>query len=134
MKKIAISILLLFNLAYASEYVIISNKNAKELSEAKIRAIFLKKLSYIGETKIIPLNLQARDPLRTKFEKEVLHMSFSRLKTYWTKLHYLGHRPPISLKSQKSIISFVKRVDGAIGYIDAKNIDDSVKIIYRWSD
>jgi hypothetical protein len=38
------------------------------------------------------------------------------------------------MKSQESIKSFVKKVDGAIGYIEAKNIDNTVKVIYRWRD
>ena len=38
------------------------------------------------------------------------------------------------MRSQESVKTFVKKVDGAIGYIDAKLIDDSVKVLYRWSE
>ena len=27
-----------------------------------------------------------------------------------------------------------KKVDGAIGYINANNVDENVKVIYKWSD
>lgn len=134
MKNIFISILLFACISFGDEYVVISNNNMKDLSTNQIKAIFLNKLSFIEDIKVVPINLDARDSLRVKFEKEILHMSFSRLKTYWATQHYLGHRPPVSMKSQESIKAFVKKVEGSIGYINAEKIDDSVKVIYRWRD
>lgn len=137
MEKIArifIATLLFSVLSFADEYVVISNKNMKDLSPSQIRAIFLKKLVLVGDIKAVPVNLEARDPLRLKFEQDILDMSFERLKSYWTKQHYLGHRPPVSMKSQESIKAFVKKVDGSLGYISADNVDNSVKVMYRWSD
>lgn len=131
---ILITVLLLSVISFADEYVVISNKNMKDLSDNEIKAIFLKKLTFANDTKLVPINLEARDPLRLNFEKKVLHMSFQRLKSYWTKQHYLGHRPPVSMKSQESIKAFVKKVEGSIGYINANRVDDSVKVMYRWSD
>ena len=132
--KIFITVLLLSVISFADEYVVISNKNMKDLTDSEIKAIFLKKLIFANDTKLVPINLQAGDPVRLNFEKKVLHMSFQRLKSYWTKQHYLGHRPPVSMKSQESIKAFVKKVKGSIGYIKANRVDDSVKVMYRWSD
>ncbi len=137
MKKIAIaSIMLVFVplLSLANEYAVISNKNIKELSESEIKAIFLKKLTFIDNFAAVPVNLEAGDSLRVKFEEKLLDMSFERLKSYWTKEHYLGHRPPVNMKSEESVKAFVKKVDGAIGYINANSVDDSVKVLYKWSD
>jgi len=126
--------LLCINSSFADDYVIVSNKNMKELSLSQVKAIFLKKLTFVSDVKVVPINLGLRDELRLKFEKKVLRMNFSRLKTYWTTQHYLGHRPPVSMKSQESIKAFVKKVDGSIGYIQAVYVDDDLKIIYKWSD
>lgn len=137
MKHISqIFILLLFVAlsSFADEYVVVSNKNMKDLTLIEVRAIFLKKITLIDDTKVVPINLEARDDLRLKFEEQVLNMSFSRLKTYWTKEHYLGHRPPVSMKSQESIKAFINKVDGSIGYINAQNVNENMKIIYRWRD
>ena len=133
MKTLLLAIVLSTTI-FANEYVIISNKNMDKLSKVQIKAIFLKKITFIDDTKVVPISLGTRNPLRLKFESEILSMSFVRLKSYWTKQHYLGKRPPISMKSQESIKAFVKKVDGAIGYIDSNNLDDSVKEIYRWRD
>ncbi len=132
--KIIISSLIFSSVSLASEYVVIANKTMKNISKAQIKAIYLKKITVIDEITVVPLSLPARDSLRKKFEQDILKMNFSRLKFYWAKQHYKGLRPPISMKSQQSILSFVKKVEGAIGYIDANNLDESVKVIYRWED
>ncbi|MFA6137761.1 MAG: hypothetical protein WC667_06715 [Sulfurimonas sp.] len=136
MKKVVIASMLILVplLSLGDEYVVISNKNIKELSESEIKAIFLKKLIFIDNFAAVPVNLEAGDSLRVKFEEKLLDMSFERLKSYWTKEHYLGHRPPVNMKSEESVKAFVKKVDGAIGYINANSIDDSVKVLYKWSD
>lgn len=137
MKKILrqLILMLLVSLpAISSDYVVIANKEMKDFSKGQIKAIFLKKLTLVNDMNIVPINMGATSPVRLEFEKHVVKMSFSRLKSYWTKQHYLGHRPPITMKSQESVKAFVKKVDGAIGYIEANNVDDSLKILYKWSD
>ena len=131
--KIFMFVLISFTLS-ANSYVVVSKKNIKSISLGQLKALYLKKSSYLDTLKIVPLNLTAKDSVRTSFEKNILHMNFSRLKRYWMKQHYLGHRPPISLKSEQSVISFVKKVDGAIGYIHVKNLDDELQVLYRWKD
>jgi len=132
--KICINLLAFSVVSFGGEYAVITNKQMKSLTRAEIKAIFLKKMIFVEDVKVVPINLQARNRLRNKFEKELLHMSFTRLKKYWTKEHYLGHRAPLSMKSQASIKAFVTKVDGAVGYIDATNIDKTIKVIYRWRD
>ena len=132
--KIILSVLLVLPVLYAGEYAIVSHKSIKHLSKNQIKAIYLKKLTIVDDIKIIPINLDSRNTLREKFSKEFLHISLSKLKTYWIKQHYLGHRPPLSFKSQESLKKFIKQVDGSIGYIELKNIDKNLNIIYKWRD
>ena len=132
--RLLLPILLLTTITSADTYVVIANKNMNDLSAAQLKAIFLKRLTVIDNINIVPVNLGARDPLRSEFEKKVLKMRFSRLRSYWTKQHYLGHRPPITMQSEESIKTFVHKIEGAIGYINEANLDTRVKILYRWSD
>lgn len=127
-------LLLHTTLLSAESYVVIVNKKMKTLSKAEIKAVFLKKLTVVEGIPVVPLNLGVSDPLRANFEKELLNMGHSRLQAYWTRQHYLGHRPPLNLSSQESVKSFVQKVEGAIGYIDAAQLDESVQAIYRWYD
>jgi ABC-type phosphate transport system substrate-binding protein len=139
MKKtlVKISIVFLFfsiNASAQEKYAVISNKNLTHLSLSQIKAIFLKKVSYINDMKVVPINLNSRNKIRNSFEKNVLMMNLSRLKSYWIKQHYLGHRPPITMKSEESLKAFVKKIDGAIGYINIKNVDSEINVLYEWSD
>ncbi|MBW6488098.1 hypothetical protein [Sulfurimonas sp.] len=61
-------------------------------------------------------------------------MNFERLKSYWAAQHYLGKRPPVGMHSEESVKAFVKNVEGAIGYINVKNLDNDIKVLYRWSE
>jgi len=127
-------IAILWTQLYATEYVVVVNKNIKSLHLGQIKAFFLKKTSYLGDEVIVPINLSPRNPIRISFEKNILDMSFTRLKSYWTKQHYLGHRPPISVKSQATVKAFIKKVDGAIGYMQLSKVDNELTVVYRWSD
>jgi len=132
--KLIFLITLLAHSSHAEEYAVIASKNVEALSLGELRAIFLKKISYVNDVKVLPVNLGSRDEIRTSFEENVLHMKLSKLKSYWTKQHYLGHRPPITMKSQNTVKAFVTKVDGAVGYINIQNVDESVKVIYTWRD
>ena len=132
--KLIIILLLSTLYLHADEYVVVSNRHIKTLSLAEIKAIYLKKLSYTEDTKLLPINLSLRDKIRKSFEKNVLQMNLIRLNAYWTKQHYLGHRPPLTMKSQEAVKKLIKKVDGAIGYININSLDDDLLIIYQWSD
>ena len=137
MKKLLVIIILLTIIGVelsAQEYAIVSSKKINNISLGQLKAIFLKKNSYIEDKKVIPLNLSSRNKIRMSFEKNVLHMSFAKLKSYWTKQHYLGHRPPITMKSEKSIKAFLHKVEYSIGYMKIENVDKDLNILYKWSD
>lgn len=135
MLRLSFFIVIVFsNNLSATEYAVVSSKKINKITLGQIKALFLKKTFCIGNKKIVPLNLPPRYKIRSSFEKKVLNMSFNRLKSYWTKQHYLGHRPPITMKSQESIKVFIKKIDGAIGYIELDKVDKELNIIYKWSD
>ena len=131
---IFLSTIILSTISFAGEYAVIANQKMKDLSTAQIKAIFLKKITVIENINAVPVNLGARDPIREKFENKIVEMNFERLKSYWTKQHYIGKRPPVSMQSEESVKTFIKNVEGAIGYINANNLDNSVKVLYRWSE
>lgn len=120
--------------SYAQEYAVVSNVLLSEISPLEIRAVFLKKLTHINNHHIVPVNLPSNNPVRKAFEKEILHMSKKRLKQYWIRQHYLGKRPPIVMKSQKASLLFTQNIQGAISYVEIKNVSNAVQVLYRWKD
>lgn len=118
------------------DYVVITNKalHVNSIIPLEVKMIFLKKNKILHDTTIIPINLGVSNDARKSFEKNLLHMSRRRLQHYWIQQHYLGKRPPITMRSPKSIIKFVRNVDGAIAYIPTVYLDDSVKVLLHWND
>jgi len=135
MKKLIFFIFIFYNVLYAQEYYVIAHKDNITLTPSEIRAIFLKKMAGKDGVHFVPLNLSSKNSVRQKFERHILKMNFQRLKSYWAKEHYKGHRAPLSMKSEAAVISFVNRVSGSIAYIKAKKLDSkNITIIYKWSE
>jgi len=117
---------------YADSFYIIANPNfpVSSLSKKEIKQIYLDKKRHISGKKILSLNYTHDNPLRDKFEKNILQKSRKNLERYWLKAHYKGHRPPKVLKTKTSMLSFIQKIDTAIGYIDS-NLSDvkNIKIL-----
>ena len=130
MKKLLFALTLTF--LYPNEYVLVTNQTSKieVLSLHEIQALYLAK----KRGKIVVLNQCSNCIARGSFEKHILKQNRSRLNTYWIKQHYLGIRPPKVIKSEQGVKLFLKNFENSIGYIDKSNIDNSLKIIYEWSE
>lgn len=114
------------------KFALISNQNfpVSHLLQGQIKQIYLKRMRFIKDIPIVPINYVSRNPIRKAFEKSLLHISSKRLRRYWAKEHYLGIRPPIVQSSVESAIVFVKKVDGAIAYIPYSKLPDDVRVLY----
>lgn len=119
---------------FGDEYLLVVNKNTpiESLNTLQVKSIFLKKQTMLNELLLVPINLSPFDEVRLSFETKVLEMSHAKLKSYWVQQHYQGQRPPINLGSFESVLAFVKKIDGAIGYIPATLFDPSFKQVYSW--
>jgi len=120
----------LFSAKYA--VVISSKSNLEKLSTRQIRDIYLMKRNFVGNQKVLPLNVLASLPLREVFENNVIRMNREKLNDYWIKKHFQGISPPITQSSAKSIKLFIDNVDGAIGYVPLNIIDSSLKVLYEF--
>ncbi|WP_353662251.1 hypothetical protein [Hydrogenimonas sp. SS33] len=130
-------LLLLFAVSVAAEELLVVTNPANDigpLDAAQLRQIYLGKRRYWKTLKLFPINLPPANPLRKRFEREVLHMTPSALDAYWMKEHYLGHRPPYRVESVESVIRFVRKLKGAIGYIPKHRLSGNLKVIYRIKD
>jgi len=94
--------------------------------------IFLKRhASLAGEHGILPVNRLANSSARTLFENLVLHLSEREIKQYWLKLRFKGIRPPIVQESDEASILFIKKVPGAITYIESYTVPEGTKLLLR---
>ena len=67
---------------------------------------------------------------RTKFLKSVLQKDEGELKGYWSKLMFSGKgQPPREVGGDAAVKAWVANNPEAIGYIDGKFVDGSVKVL-----
>ncbi|MDM5271584.1 hypothetical protein PGH07_05305 [Sulfurovum sp. zt1-1] len=127
--------ILIFSLLilHGESFVLVTHPKSpiKNLTKSQAKSIYLKERRFWGDTKLTTLNLPPDNPLRKAFESDVLEMTPGELDSYWMKQHYRGHRPPYRVESVQSILMFVKKVEGAIGYIPQRAVTDDVKVIYK---
>lgn len=131
----SIILILLFSMSlFCAEFAVVVNGNSAipKLSKKQIKDIFIMKRNFIGEQKLVPVNLSATSEIRDEFEKKVLKIGREKLNNYWIKQHFQGIRPPVVQASSNSMKLFVKNVNGAIGYLPLSLIDSDLRIVFEF--
>lgn len=101
------------------------------LDIADARRLFLKQ-TYVfpGGGRAQVATLSRHSGLQLEFEKNVLNMSSSQLKSYWAKYLFTGqNRPPREFNSEEEIKQWIAVTPGALGYLHVNQVDDSVKVL-----
>lgn len=118
---------------HAQKLVLVTQSQSPidKLTQSQVRMIYLKKRRFWGDMKLVALNLPPQNDLRKTFENNTLNMNAVQLDNYWIKEHYKGYRPPYRVETVESMILFIKKVEGAIGYIPINEVDKDLKVIYE---
>jgi len=117
---------------YADTVVIVgSDSGLNEISAKEAKSIFLGKSKKLPDGKAAtPVEQPTESTNREAFNKKILKKNEQKLKAYWSKKVFSGKgKPPKQLNDDAAVKIFVNKTDGAIGYIDSKNIDSSVKTV-----
>ncbi len=127
----AFGALLISSICFADVAVIVNPENSSVLSDSDISRLFLGKLKHFSSgEKAVAINLKLGSNTRDEFETKVLGKSSSQIKAYWSKKVFSGKgKPPPELVSDKDILSMVASDSNIIAYVDAENIDNSVKVV-----
>jgi len=119
------------NITMAKVVVIVNVTNTATLSDNDLSSLFLgKSKSFPNNNKAQAINLNYGNETRKAFEKSILKKNSSQVKAYWSKLLFSGKGKPLKeLSSDAEVIAFVADNPNAIAYIDASNINSSVKVV-----
>lgn len=93
--------------------------------------IYLAKVGIFSNgARAIPVDQAANSPSRKKFYSSVIKKDDSTLKVYWSKLLFTGKaNPPRELADDAAVKNWVAGNPEAIGYVDGKFVDGSVKVL-----
>jgi ABC-type phosphate transport system substrate-binding protein len=118
--------------AHADVVVIVSAKSRiTSLTAEQAAKIFLGKTSsFPDDGDAVPIDQAVGSPIRDEFYAKVVHKNSSQLAAYWAKIIFTGDgRPPEILDSDAAVRRVVTKNPNAIGYIDKKSVNKTVRVI-----
>ena len=112
--------------------VIVHPSRADTPSREDVARIYLGRQRFWTDgSAIVALNLPAGAPLRERFSEALLHRDSAHLAAYWNEQYFHGILPPPVLSSTDAVKRYVASNPRAIGYIDATQVDDSIRAVTR---
>lgn len=124
--------LMLSGVCLAQLVVVVNSQNpTASLSKKELSNIFKQRQKSWKSGGIIDvLNLPKDDPLREGFSEKILDKSPSEMEKYYLKRALSGKgQPPRTVQSSVDVKNIVSRNVKAIGYMDLKDVDTSVKVL-----
>ena len=104
-----------------------------ELSDDNISRLFLGKAkSFPNGEMAIPINQDEGSASRTKFQDTLVKKNASQYKAYWSQLVFTGKgTPPKDAGKDADVKKLIGSNPNMIGYIDAAQVDSSVKVVFK---
>jgi len=93
-----------------------------KLKKSDLLNIYFKKMGQKNGVSIVALNLSASHPARRAFLQQVLGSNLHEWDLYYDQMYFMGVKTPPVLKSPESMLKYLSKVQGAIGYIPKKNL------------
>jgi ABC-type phosphate transport system substrate-binding protein len=102
----------------------------------ELTAVHIKKL-FMGKSKFFPngdkseaIDQKVGSAARAVFVSSILETNEAKLSRHWSKLIFSGKgKPPNVLDGDEAIKRWVGRNPAGIGYVDASQVDESVKVL-----
>jgi ABC-type phosphate transport system substrate-binding protein len=136
MKRLLSTVMLLFGLAVqaqAQEVVaVVSSKSpVTALDSAQVADIFLGKSTRFPDgSPATPIDLNEESALRERFYSQYTGKSPAQVKAHWAKIIFTGRgQPPRQAMSTAEAKKLIAENPNAIGYIDASQVDNSVRVL-----
>ena len=117
-----------------AEIVVIIHPDSplQKLSTQEISDLYLgRKRTIQGERPMI-LDLTSDSPLRERFIKSLTGMPIIHWNAYWARLQFSGDmQPPPQMATSQAVIDTVSRNRLAIGYVNASQLNQSVRALLQ---
>ncbi|MBU1641943.1 phosphate ABC transporter substrate-binding protein [bacterium] len=118
--------------AAADVVAVVSAKNpVTTLSKNQVVDIFLGKANRFPDGhEAVPIDQDEGSAAREEFYLKFADKSPSQIKAFWSKMIFTGRgQPSPEVPNGAEVKKFIAEHPDAIGYIDQKLVDDSVKVI-----
>lgn len=132
MKIFTLLFLIISSYTFADVTVIVNNDNTNSLSKSQVRSIFLAKTKAFPDGQAVKVySLRDEKSANNLFNDKVLKKSQSSLNSYWARMLFSSKGfPPYEIIGNETMLKQVSSNKSAIGYVDSKYIDGSVRVLF----
>lgn len=111
--------------------IVAATSSQTVLSKNEVMDIFLGKTTRFPDGKPAqPIDQIEGSPARDEFYRTFAGKSPAQIKAYWSKIIFTGRgQPPPEVSRSTDLKKRIVEHPGAIGYIEQRNVDDSVKVV-----
>ena len=108
------------------------NQNAKMDQDSIARIFLAKSSSFPNDADAIAVDMKKGSDEHSEFSESFLDKTPNQLATYWSRLIFTGRaRPNKEVSSAAEMKKVVAKNANMIGYIDANDVDNSVRVIAK---
>ncbi|MCB4437234.1 phosphate ABC transporter substrate-binding protein [Alteromonas sp. McT4-15] len=117
--------------AAAEIAVIVHPSNSSAIDPGVVERLYLGKNNQFPDgSEALPINIGSGSSL-DNFNSSVLGRSTAQVKSYWSKQIFTGKgTPPKEVGNDASVLDLVANNKNAIGYVDAAQVSDGVKVVF----
>jgi len=111
--------------------VVATSSPVKALARNQVADIFLGKTSRFPDGgQAVPIDQNEDSPIRDEFYSKFTGKSAPQLKAHWSKIIFTGRgQPPLALSGSAEIKKRIAANPDSIGYIEARDVDGSVRAL-----
>lgn len=132
LQSLALTLGLIGSAASADVVAVVSSKSTvTSLTVAQVADIFLGRMSrFPNGTPAVPVDLSDGSAERDEFYVKVAGKTPAQVKAYWSKIIFTGRgQPPKAVPNDFDVKKYVAANPDAIGYIEEKMVDDTVRVL-----
>jgi ABC-type phosphate transport system substrate-binding protein len=110
--------------------VVIGHDSLGSINPTVLKRIYTGRAVQVADAAVTPVNLKAGDRTRSFFFRAVLQRSDDEYIAYWIVRRAIGKgAPPLEVDTARDMIDYVRSTPGAIGYIDATQLEPGVQVL-----
>lgn len=132
-RYLTVCLLMLVCMGVRAEIVVIVNKQnpTTSLSHRELVDLFMGRTLYFADGSLaLRLDQAPESRIREQFYRGLVDKSVAEVNAYWARLLFTGRAsPPSPVGDSTTILKTVRANSNAIGYIDRRDLDDTVKVV-----
>jgi ABC-type phosphate transport system substrate-binding protein len=134
MRLLAYLLLLCFASGIHAEFVVVGHKNnPATLDITLVEDIFMGRVHYLDDGQTVTAVDQV--PLRAEFYLKVTGRPLEQIDAYWARIMFTGQNsPPKLLADDEAVLKTINENPNAIGYMNKKNINNTVRILFNFTE